>query len=232
VEAAGLKIYPLQVFAADVKRGVDSPIWIEAVIGKRHDAISFVKAWKEHNTEEMGRLLGYPSCCREFYRTLFGERRVIDHTWQAAINTTFASHEGKVIRIAGMPLVNCLLRSIGLHAVQHLPCSFQCTESLELGAKFMDLMHDEGYAEEAKNLREALEWPVEWSGLHGIAETRSPIVKICSRTDPTPEKLVLQWVGSRYPEEGARGLAYPYLGRHAGSDAEKLVAIQPKSSEK
>jgi hypothetical protein len=216
MSAQGLKVYPLQVVELTANLKTDSPISIEAVIGRRRDAKLFVKAWRRRDTGEMGRLLGYPRCCRDFYRTIFEVERLIDQTWPAAMNTTAATHENALIRIAGTPLGNSLLRKIGLKAVQHLPCSFDCARSLELGKQFVDLMRDEGYADEATYLREALEWPAEWSGLHGIAEIRTPIVKICMRTDPTTQKLVLQWMGIRYPEGGARGLAYPFVGsRHS-----------------
>jgi hypothetical protein len=223
MSAQGLKLYPLRVVELTANRRADSPIWIEAVIGRRRDAKLFVKAWKRRDTGEMGRLLGYPQCCRAFYQALFEVKRLIDQTWPAAMNTKAATHEGGVIRIAGMPWGNTLLRKIGLKAVQHLPCSFECADSLELGAQFVDLMRDEGYADEVAYLREALEWPAEWSGLHGIAEIRTPIVKFCARTDPTAQKLVVQWIGSRYPEESAHGLAYPFIGRHSGAVAKDLI---------
>jgi hypothetical protein len=228
VSAQGLKLYPLRVVELTAKQRNDSPVLIDAVIGRRRDAQLFVKAWKRRDTEEMGRLLGYPRCCREFYRTVFELRRLIDQTWPAAMNTTAAKHEDRVIRITATPWGNSLLRTIGLKPVLHLPCSFECAASLELGARFSELMCADGYADEVKYLKDALQWPAEWSGLHGIAEIRTPVVKICTRTDSTAQKLVVQWLGSQYPREGARGLTYPFIVRHPDSDSEKLVAIQPK----
>ena len=228
VSAQGLKLYPLRVVELTANQRTDSPVLIDAVIGRRRDAQLFVKAWKRRDTEEMGRLLGYPRCCREFYRTVFELRQLIDQTWPAAMNTTAAKHEDRVIRITATPWGNSLLRTIGLKPVLHLPCSFECAASLELGTRFSELMCAEGYAEEVTYLREALQWPAEWSGLHGIAEIRTPVVEICTRTDSTAQKLVVQWLGSQYPREGARGLTYPFIVRHPDSDSEKLVAIQPK----
>jgi hypothetical protein len=57
---------------------------------------------------------------------------------------------------------------------------------------------------------ELLDWPVEWSALHGIAEIRTPVVKIATRTDPTPERYVVRWMGKSFPADGARGLMFPY----------------------
>jgi hypothetical protein len=55
-----------------------------------------------------------------------------------------------------------------------------------------------------------MQWPVEWSALHGIAEIKTPIVKLSTRTDATPEKLILRYHGERYPQEGAHGVRFPY----------------------
>jgi hypothetical protein len=66
VSAQGLELYPLRVVEFTAKQRNDSSVLIDAVIGRRRDAQLFVKAWKRRDTEEMGRLLGYPRCCREF----------------------------------------------------------------------------------------------------------------------------------------------------------------------
>jgi SAM-dependent methyltransferase len=59
-------------------------------------------------------------------------------------------------------------------------------------------------------LLDMLSWPVEWSALHGIAEVRTPILKISTATDATAERLEVRRQGEGYPEEGARGLHFPY----------------------
>jgi hypothetical protein len=59
-------------------------------------------------------------------------------------------------------------------------------------------------------LLEILSWPVEWSALHGIAEIKTPVLKVCTRTDATPSKYVVRRQGDAYPEEGAKGLTFAY----------------------
>jgi hypothetical protein len=61
--------------------------------------------------------------------------------------------------------------------------------------------------------REILSWPAEWSSLHGIAEIRTPILKISTNTDAVDTTCVVRFLGSGYPEEGAFGLAFPYQAR-------------------
>ncbi|MEL6431772.1 MAG: hypothetical protein AAFR54_21555, partial [Planctomycetota bacterium] len=45
---------------------------------------------------------------------------------------------------------------------------------------------------------------------HGIAEIKSPVLKISTRTDATAHKHVVQLDGERFPEEGAQGLSFAY----------------------
>jgi 2-polyprenyl-3-methyl-5-hydroxy-6-metoxy-1,4-benzoquinol methylase len=60
-------------------------------------------------------------------------------------------------------------------------------------------------------MEEILSWPVEWSALHGIAEIKTPILKVSTRSDIAHGKRVVRWHGSAYPAEGARGLSFPYV---------------------
>src|SRR5262249_56063041 len=69
---------------------------------------------------------------------------------------------------------------------------------------------ESGSEEEMDWLLEVLDWPTEWSALHGIAEIRTPVLKIIPRTDATPHKYVVRWQGRNYPAEGAHGLGFPY----------------------
>jgi hypothetical protein len=59
-------------------------------------------------------------------------------------------------------------------------------------------------------LTEILTWPVEWSALHGIAEIKTPVLKVSTNTDATALKYVVQRKGASYPVEGAHGLKFPY----------------------
>jgi hypothetical protein len=74
----------------------------------------------------------------------------------------------------------------------------------------MDAGRLAGYAAEMGWLMEILSWPVEWSALHGIAEIKTPILKIATCTDLTPRKKLIQCRGSSYPAEGANGLNFTY----------------------
>jgi hypothetical protein len=81
------------------------------------------------------------------------------------------------------------------------------------GPGLLTVSEQAGYSEEVGWIKQILSWPVEWSALHGIAEVKSPIIKIATRTDSTASKYVVRWTGTDYPDEGAVGLRFPYHTR-------------------
>jgi hypothetical protein len=128
-----------------------------------------------------------------------------------AVNTSDGKHCGPASReVAGLPYANILLRWLGVRGVPHLPCSFSCEASQRLGERFFDLALRLGFEPEARDLREMLEWPAEWSVLHGIATIKTPVLTIVASSDATAEKHVVRRMGSRYPADGAHGLGFPY----------------------
>ncbi len=167
-------------------------------------------AWAAHDDEQLGQLLGYPACCRRFFRQVWVEQRCVDTTWAMAANT--ATPEGSALTVDGIEnqLANILWRWIGVRAVPHLPCRFDCPATLRFGEQMLEVAARAGYVDEAGWAREVLSWPVEWSGLHGIAEIKTPVLKISARTDATARKLTVRWTGTGYPDEGATGLRFPY----------------------
>jgi hypothetical protein len=84
----------------------------------------------------------------------------------------------------------------------------------------IDVGVKEGFVSEMEWLGELLQWPMEWSALHGIAEIKTPVLKCSASTDAT---AMLYWVlveGSVFPEAGAYGIGHVYrksAGRHAGA---------------
>jgi len=88
----------------------------------------------------------------------------------------------------------------------------------------------------------ALSWSAEWSGLHGIAEIKTPVLKVITNTDATARKGILRWNGSTFPAEGANGSTFPYRAPtsvtltsspsfHRGLEqGASLVSIRPLST--
>ncbi len=205
----GLKALPLRV---EESRSFPGPasIMLHVVVARKREAAEFKSAWIRRDSNAIGELLGYPPCCRQFFQRFFVEQQLNDPTWSIAQSSILSRRNGDSIILSGPPQLNLLLRSIGLRAVSHFPCSMDCADSLILANQFMDLGRSLHLSDEVEWLNEMLCWPVEWSALHGIAEIRTPVVKISAPTDATAEKFTIQWIGKGYPPDGAKGLAFPF----------------------
>ena len=187
------------------------PFAFRFVLGSPSDVASFKRAWDAADQREIGQLLGYPSCCRDFFRNVWVEQNMVDTTWPMACNTVAAvAGTPSILELSGPPECNILWRWMGARAVPHLPCKFDCQATVELARRLTRVGRDNGFEQEMDWLLDVLSWPVEWSALHGIAEIRTPVLKVSTRTDATAGKYVVRSRGAAYPDEGARGLDFPY----------------------
>lgn len=175
-------------------------------IGQAKDLRAFRKAWSAGNDEVIGELLGYPSCCRAFFHEVFVHRELTDCTWSMGLNTVGSAAETQRLEVVSPPELNVFWVSAGLRMVPHFPCRFDCPEAFALAQKFTAAGKRIGHSAAIDDALEILRWPVEWSGLHGIAEIRTPVWKISQRTDVTMQKCTLLRLGDSYPKEGAKGL--------------------------
>lgn len=212
------------------------------VVGQAARVAHFKSAWEAEDEAELDRLTGYPACCRVFFKRTFIEQGLADGVWSMASNSDEAEAGALTLEVGGPPHTNVLWASLGLRAVNHWPCRFDCEATAELAEEFFEAGRDGGFAAEVGWLSEILSWPTEWSALHGIAEIKTPVLKMLTNTDATAEKYVVRRVGSSYPAEGARGLAFPYASparlqvtasegfRRGLENPIALVNITPKSS--
>src|SRR5207302_1772102 len=155
-------------------------------------------------------MLGYPACCYAFFRQVWVEQGLVDTTWPMAVATASPSNGTTIIEVNGPPEANILWRWMGARAVPHLPCRPDCRDTLEFGKKLVEVGRETGYGTEMDWLVEILSWPAEWSALHGIAEIKTPVLKVSTRTDATARKYVVRRHGEAYPAAGAQGLTFPY----------------------
>jgi 2-polyprenyl-3-methyl-5-hydroxy-6-metoxy-1,4-benzoquinol methylase len=167
----------------------------------RGDFESFSDAWTKGEIPEIGRLLGYPSCCQDWFNILWKIEKKID---------TCLDQAGGVVNIPESPDCNILLRDVGVRAVFHLPHSFACPGTGFIHRELTNL---------AKELKEPafddwqqmLRWPIKYSALHSIAEITTPVFKIRRNTDYTASTQVVQYQGTVYPKYSASGLTFPFL---------------------
>jgi hypothetical protein len=135
---------------------------------------------------------------------------MIDTTWPMALASTPSPDGARCLEVSGPPEANILWRWLNMRTVPHLPCRFDCPATVQFGRQLIDVGRQHGYDQEMEWLLEILSWPVEWSALHGIAEIKTPILKVSAMTDATATKYMVRRPGESYPEEGARGVQFPY----------------------
>ncbi len=204
----GLSGVPLEICGQSP--GFAEPVVYRVAVGAAESVRAFRDAWDGGDDQEMGRLLGYPACCVEFSRSVSEEEGLTDTTWPMAVATLMPQEGTRCLEVAGPPETNLLWRWMGVRAVPHLPCRFDCAATVEVGRTFVAAGRDAGFGEEMHWLLEILSWPVEWSALHGIAEIKTPVLKVSACTDATATKYTVRRHGVAYPAEGAQGLKFPY----------------------
>jgi SAM-dependent methyltransferase len=184
------------------------PFVFRLVVGRPRDVAEFKAAWDAGDDEQIGTHLGFPDCCRSFFRDVWVRDSMVDTTWPMATATGRRTDIG--FEVSGPSQANILWRWMGARAVPHLPCRFDCGASVELADRLFAVGRRHGFGAEMDWLFEILSWPTEWSALHGIAEIKTPILKVVTRTDATAGRHVVRRLGDRYPDEGVRGLTFPY----------------------
>jgi SAM-dependent methyltransferase len=183
--------------------------WI--ALGRPADVEALQAAWAGGDQNTVGRLLGYPACCRAFFQRVWVEGGFIDTTWPMAVNSAAPDQAGAHdVEVNGPPEANILLRWLGVRAVPHLPCAFDCPHTVDQARDYLRVGRDHSHHQAMTWLEAMLNWPVEWSALHGIAEIKTPVVKITAVTDATPQRYTVRRPGADYPDEGAQGLSFPY----------------------
>ena len=215
----GLNALPLEIqglskasyAATSVPAKPGEPIVFRVVTGTPQSVTKFKEAWDANDNQAIGGLLGYPECCQKFFQNIWVEKGLIDTTWPMAKASSIRSNGENYLAIDGSAEANILWRWMGVRPVPHLPCHFDCQPTIGLHRELMRVGRDAGFQDEVTWLKEILSWPVEWSALHGIAEIKTPILKVSTRTDATPIKYIVQKEGDSFPTEGAQGLDFPYL---------------------
>jgi hypothetical protein len=215
LELQGLSNYADRT--TSVKTALGMPFVFRVLLGIRQSVLDFQNAFDAGDDRKIGQLLGVPPCCYEFLQKASTEDCLEDTTWSMATATFDGPEASRRIEVTGPPEANILWRWMGVRAVPHLPCRFDCEYTVELGKQLVAIGRGTGYGGEMDWLLEILSWPVEWSALHGIAEIKTPMLKVSTRTDATPWKYRVNRLGHSYPLEAVTGLKFPYQTRHGPS---------------
>jgi hypothetical protein len=146
VAPAGLTAVPLakipkthayQSQLRPVEKG--QPGMFVCVVAEPQVAAEFVEYWNTNTHTEVGGLLGYPLCCMASFQRIWGQLAFLDTTWPMARNTEGAELLGETLVVQGPWQANLLLRWLGVRPVPHLPCSFNCSETVRFAERFLDV---------------------------------------------------------------------------------------------
>lgn len=205
------------LYSATSRPAQDGQPWVYRVTyTTAAHAAQWQEAWARSDDTLIGWLLGYPACCQAFFRRWWVQERMVDLTWPAALGGEDVDPGDGVTLARGFaPEANILGRWLGVRLVSHMPCSFGCDESVKIGCAMWAAGNDAGFVDEMAWAKEALAWPTEWSALHGIAEVKTPIWKVLTRTDATASKYSVRFLGRGYPEAAPSGRVFPFQPRES-----------------
>lgn len=186
-------------YSVSERDAVDGQPWDYRAFALAPRAVQIAQeAWATQGPERderIGALLGFPLCCRQFFRRVWVDQGLRDTTWEMGPLGT-----------AGPPEANILLRWLGVRLVPHLPCSFTCEATVKQGRQFAALMPER----ERRWAYELLSWPMRWTAKNGVAELETPCFKVNTTTDACSTRREIRRDGVA-PAEGATGIRFPYL---------------------
>jgi hypothetical protein len=175
------------------------------------DALRFKAANASGDNDAQGELLGFPKCCRTFFSDVWAGG-FYDPIWQAAMNTEHEVIGERHVRVHGHPFTNPILRYAGIRVGFHLPCAFDCQDTIAVAAERMDLAKatDPNLADILLGL---LSMPMSWDVYHGVAVVRTPIFYLIVPSVPAEERHVVEVVSEPefIPKESARGTGFPFI---------------------
>lgn len=168
----------------------------------------FVEAERRGDHRTVAKLLGYPSCCSEFFSTVW-LAGYIDPVWQAAERTIDTDSHLLELKGDRLHLTWFGSRYNGIRLTPHLACSFDCAETQQRSQAWLDLGRNlkvPGLSE----LIDLLNMPVEWNCLHGIAWITTPLYRLVTNSVGCHPRFVVRKHGAFIPKESARGLVFPF----------------------
>src|SRR2546430_13046014 len=101
------------------------PYVFRFVVGRPSDVAAFKKDWDAADDEAIGNHLGYPPCCREFFRRVWVDDAMVDTTWPMAL-ASVATDGARTPAPTGPPHSNIPWRGVGARPPPHLPRRFVC----------------------------------------------------------------------------------------------------------
>jgi len=143
----------------------------------------------------IGKLLGYPECCTEWFCEVWLNGGCLDPVYETALNTPTVEMVGEnEVNVTGPPEFNRMIRYWGMQVIPYFTHSYDCKESLKFAEKFKEIMYEKA-PEEMDVLMEWLNMPTTWSMTNMIIEVKHPIFTGTANGYYWPEKLTVHWEG-------------------------------------
>ena len=163
----------------------DEPFhWLGCLVRTKKDGEIFKKADQKHDHKSIGKMLGYPDCCIDYFVKNFPIN--YDPIW--------LNLEGK---IRGYPECNGMLRYFGSKIIPHYSCSPTCQASREIGKTWLKIMQEID-KDLAKELYDLLAGPITWNSYHGVAQVETPHFIGLVNSFPFVEKpKIIEWKGKK-----------------------------------
>lgn len=148
---------------------------------------------------EVGKDLGYPSCCVSAFNRRWREEK-IDPMWEAALETEKRTIDSEPLEDEGvkhtivckpLPEANQLLRYFGARITTHLPCSFSCSETVKIAEYWKKTMREIDSTAYGW-LEELLKMPLVWDAYKGILQVNNSLFTGVTTTGFTDNKFVIE----------------------------------------
>ena len=151
----------------------------------------FRKAFYKDDHRTVGRLLGYPDCCIDFFcRTWGANPRIIDPYLQYAINGDYKIVDSNTIEISGLPETNMMLRYFNIRTAPHIYCKPNCKGTIDISEQFKDLIPKSQW----HDLITILDQDMEWNNLKGMVEIHANGFIGIANSTAYIDKKVIRWV--------------------------------------
>jgi hypothetical protein len=147
----------------------------------------------QRSHDNLGQLLGYPKCCRDFFSNTWLKDGCLDPMYETALNTSTVEKAGSGhVKVSGEPRLNRLIRYWGFNIIPFFPHSFECEEALKFSEWWIRLMRKKDRRATDACL-EALNMPMTWSMKNGITYVEHPLFIGSSNGYYVPENRVVEW---------------------------------------
>jgi hypothetical protein len=157
------------------------------------DAEELAAAFKGHDSTTEGRLMGYPKCCCDAFGHRWQELQHNDHALIAALDAggikdVPGERGDKVVQLGQVGRTQQFFRYAGARLVFHLPCRYDCEESIAISRA-----HEQLELETWKDnqLLPFLSQPFTATAYRGIMEVTTAEMRIVAATDHTTVRYTI-----------------------------------------